>query len=144
MSLKDQLIEDMKQAMRARDAFKLGVIRFVLADIKNLEIDKGPQDDESTLKLIQSQVKKMKEAIIDFARGKRDDLVEEEEKKIAILQTYLPQQMSEEDLMNVVKDVVNKSSSREIGPLTGMVLKEVKGKADGNRVGAAIRQHLGQ
>ena len=118
MSLKDQLIEDMKQAMRARDAFKLGVIRFVLADIKNLEIDKGPQDDESTLKLIQSQVKKMKEAIIDFARGKRDDLVEEEEKKIAILQTYLPQQMSEEDLMNVVKDVVNKSSSREIGPVS--------------------------
>lgn len=144
MTLKEQLTEDMKQAMRARDMFRLGTIRYVLSEIKNAEIDHGPQTDEQIQKLLTSQIKKMKDAIEDFKKGNREDLIEEEQNRVNIIQSYLPQQLSDEELKAVVEKVIAESGMNQVGPLTGKVMQEVKGLADGGRVSAMIQSCLAQ
>lgn len=142
MPLKAQLTEDMKNAMRAKETVKLGVIRFLLADIRNFEIDNGEQDDAGVEKLIAKQVKQMKDAIAEFEKGGRPDLVEEEQAKVAILETYLPQQLSDEELKAIVDRVVAAAGSTNMGQVIGMVMKEVAGRADGGRVSALVKQAL--
>lgn len=142
MPLKLQLTDDMKQAMRDRDAFRLGTIRYVLSEIKNEEIDHGEQTDEQIQKLLASQVKKMKDAIEDFKKGNRQDLIDEEEKRIQIIQAYLPQQLGDEELEAIVKQVIADSGIEQVGPLTGKVMQQVKGQADGGRVSAMIQRCL--
>lgn len=140
MSVKQQLTEDMKQAMRERDMFRLGTIRYALSEIKNAEIDQGELNDEQIQKLLISQVKKMKDAIEDFKKGNREDLIEDEEKRIAVIQAYLPQQLSDEELRTVVEEVIAQSGITEVGPLTGKVMQAVKGQADGGRVSVMVRE----
>jgi len=142
MNLKDQLVEDMKQAMRSKDTLKLGVIRFLRSEIKNFEIDKGEQDDEGIIKIIASQTKKMKDAVLEFKNAKRDDLVSDEEAKIVILETYLPEQMSDLELEGIVTKVISESDEKNMGKLIGIIVKLVNGKADGGRVSAMVRQQL--
>jgi uncharacterized protein len=143
MSLKTQLTEDMKTAMRAKDAFKLGVIRFLISDIRNFEIDNGEQDDAGVQKLVAKQVKQMKDAIAEFEKGERADLVTEEKQKIAILENYLPQQMSDEELAAIVDKVVSQAGTTNMGQVIGLVMKEVAGQADGGRVSALVKKALG-
>lgn len=143
MTLKAQLTEDMKNAMRAKDTVKLGVIRFLLAEIRNFEIDNGEQDDAGVQKLIAKQVKQMRDAITEFDKGGRTDLVNEEQAKIAILETYLPQQLSDEELQAIVDRVVGQAQGANMGQVIGMVMKEVAGRADGGRVSALVKQALG-
>jgi uncharacterized protein YqeY len=142
MPLKSQLMEDMKNAMRARDSVRLNTIRFLMSDIKNFEIDNGEQDDAGIQKIIARQVKQMKDAINDFAQGGRQDLVEEETGKVKILEEYLPQQMSDEDLKTIVDRVVGSATDKNMGMLMGQVMKEVAGQADGGRVSAMLKQAL--
>lgn len=149
MNLKDQLVDDMKQAMKSKDTVKLGVIRFLRSEIKNFEIDNGEQDDKGVIKIITSQTKKIRDALTDFRSAGRDDLVSEEEAKVAILESYLPQQMSDEDLREIVSKIVDETEAREgalgyknIGKLIGAVVKAVDGKADGGRVSAMVKEKL--
>lgn len=143
MSLKTQLTEDMKNAMRAKDTVKLGVVRFLISDIRNFEIDNGEQDDAGVEKIIAKQVKQMKDAIAEFEKGGRADLVAEEEAKVAIMQTYLPQQMSDEELKAIVDRVVGQTDNTNMGQVIGLVMKEVAGRADGGRVSALVKAALG-
>jgi len=142
MTLQEQLMEDMKQAMRDKNTVKLGVIRLLRSEIKNFEIDNGSQDDAGTQKIIASQVKKMKDAVIDFENAGRDDIVAEEKEKIAIMEAYLPEQMSDEELETIVSRVVDSTEDKNMGKLIGAVMKEVAGRADGGRVSAQVRAKL--
>ena len=142
MDLQAQLMEDMKQAMRDKDMDKLGVIRFLRSEIKNFEIDNGAQDDAGVQKIIAAQVKKLKDAITDFRKAGRDEMVAEEEAKIAVMESYLPEQLSDEELAAIVTKVVSAAEDKNMGKLIGAVMKEVDGRADGGRVSAAVRSQL--
>lgn len=155
MDIKAQLIEDMKQAMKAKDTVRLGVVRFLRSEIKNYEIDNGDQDDAGVLKIIASQTKKIKDALVDFKAAGREDLVSEEEAKVVILESYLPEQMSDDELKELVSKIIDASEDKvssegkenalgqkDIGKLIGAVIKEVGGRADGGRVSAIVREFL--
>lgn len=140
--LKDQLTNDMKQAMRDRAMDKLGVIRFLLSDIKNYEIDNGPQDDKGIQSIISKQIKQIKDAIADYEKADRQDLVDQEKAKIVVLEAYLPAQMSDEDLTQAVQAVIAANPGMQMGQLIGMAMKQVDGNADGGRVSAMVKQLL--
>lgn len=142
MDLQTQLIEDMKQAMRDKDTVKLGVVRYLRSEIKNFEIDNGAQDDAGVQKIISSQVKKLKDAVNDFKNAGRNDLVAQEEEKIAVMESYLPQQLSDEELNSIVTKVVDSAEEKNMGKIIGAVMKEVGGRADGGRVSSAVRAKL--
>jgi len=142
MSLSQQLIDDMKQAMKAGDKVKLSVIRFLRSEIKNYEIDHGEQDDAGIEKIVAKQVKQVKESITEYKKAGRDDLVSEEEPKLKILEEYLPEQMSDEELQVVIDEVLSTMDNPEIGPAIGKVMGKVQGKADGSKVSALVRQAL--
>ncbi len=142
MSLSQQLIDEMKQAMKAGDKVKLSVIRFLRSEIKNYEIDHGEQDDAGIEKIVAKQVKQVKESITEYKKAGRDDLVSEEEPKLKILEEYLPEQMSDEELQVVIDEVLSTMDNPEIGPAIGQVMGKVQGKADGSKVSALVRQAL--
>lgn len=122
--------------------FRLGVIRYLLAEIKNAEIDHGEQSDQQIQKIVSSQIKKMKDAITDFQRGGREDLIAQEEKRIDILTSYLPAQMSAAELEKIVHQAIEDNPSLQIGPLTGLIMKQVAGQADGGQVSGLIKKLL--
>ncbi len=142
MTIKEQLMNDMKAAMRAHEMDKLTTVRFLMAEIKNFEIDNGPTEDDVALqKVIASQVKKSKDAISDFQKAGRDDLVDEETAKIKVMENYLPQQLTDDELKKVVTETINEVGElKNPGQLIGLVMKKVAGQADGKRVQEIIAQ----
>lgn len=142
MSLKDKLMEDMKNAMRAKDSVRLGVVRFLRSEIKNIEIDHGDQNDSDILKIIARQVKSMKDANNDYLKGDRQDLIDDNNTKIAILEEYLPKQLSDEELKKIVQSVIDSTGEKHMGKIIGQVVKQVEGKADGGRISQMVRKLL--
>lgn len=142
MSLKQTITEDMKQAMRDRAMDKLTVLRTLISEIKNYEIDNGEQGDEGVIKVVAKSVKQIKESIAEYGKGGRQDLVDEEEAKLLVLEGYLPKQMSDEDLKAIVGEVIATADNKTMGPIIGMAMKKVAGKADGNRVSQMVRELL--
>ncbi len=142
MAFKDTLLEDMKNAMRAKDSIKLGTIRFLMAQVKNIEIDKGPQTDEQVMDIIRKQIKQMKEAVVEYEKGGRTDLVEEENKKIAVLQAYLPQMMSSEELAAIVEKIIAENPGMAMGQVIGAVKQATAGTAEGSEIAALVKQKL--
>ncbi|MCL4208909.1 GatB/YqeY domain-containing protein [Patescibacteria group bacterium] len=142
MSLKDQLMEDMKNAMRSRDSAKLDVIRFLRSEIKNIEIDHGDQDDAGVLKIVARQIKSMKDANTEFINAGREDLAKENDSKIAILETYMPAQLSDAELEEIVKSTIESSEDKNMGKIIGQVVAKTEGKADGGRISQMVRKLL--
>jgi len=140
MPLKQQLTTDMKEAMKARDSIRLNTIRFLMAEVKNVEIDKGELDEAGVQKIIASQVKKIKDTLGDFEKAGRDEIVKEEKQKIKILEKYLPQQMGDQELEKIVQEVIDGSDNKQMGPIIGQVMKKVAGQADGGRVSKVVQQ----
>lgn len=143
MPLKAQLMEDMKNAMRSGDTVKRDTVRFLMAAVKNFEIDNGEQDDEGVQKVVAREVKKMNEAIIEFEKGDRQDLADADKAKVAVLQAYLPQQMSAEELDVIVKQTIDEAPDKNFGLVMKAVMAKVQGKADGGAVSAAVKKLLG-
>ncbi len=142
MDIKSQLTEDMKQAMRDKDTDKLGTIRFLLSEIKNVEIDEGVQDDAGVQKIISRQIKQIRDARSDFERAGRTDLVEQEDAKLAVLEAYLPAQLSDNELEALVDEAIAESADKNMGKIIGAVMQKAAGQADGGRVAAAVRNKL--
>lgn len=138
--LRLQLTEEMKNAMRARDMVKLNTVRFLLSTIKNWEIDHGQPSDQDILKLIAKEIKQMKDAIAEFARGGRQDLVDEESQKVAILEAYLPAQLTATELEAMVRATMAELESTDFGTVMRAVMAKVAGKADGTAVSAVVKQ----
>ena len=150
MSLKDKLTADMKDAMKAREAGKLrlSVIRLVRGAIRQQEIDGQKElSDEDVLGVISKEGKQRRDSIEDFQKGGRDDLVAEAEAEIAVLMEYLPQQLSEDEVRNLVKEAIAASgaaSPKDMGKVMKELMPKVKGRADGKLVNGIVKELLAQ
>ncbi|MDF2571963.1 MAG: yqeY [Sporomusa sp.] len=148
MSIKDKLTEDMKQAMKDKEAGKLrlSVIRMVRASIKNVEIDKKKElAEEEVLDVLAKEVKMRRDSIEEFNKGNRPDLVETIEREIDILMQYLPEQLSEQEVRVLVAEAVKEAqaaSAKDMGKVMAVLMPKVKGRADGKLVNSVVREFL--
>ncbi len=143
MKIKEQLMNDMKAALKAHESLRLGVVRFLLAEIKNQEIEKGELTEENIQQIIASQAKKTKEALVDFQKAQRQDLVDQEKEKINLMESYLPAQISDEELEAIVRaEIAQLGENKNPGQLIGATMKKVAGRADGSRVSALVQKLL--
>lgn len=146
MNLSERLNEDMKQAMRSKDKFKLSTIRMVRATIKNLEIDlKRTLDDNEVLDILSREIKQRKDALQEFEKAGRDDLTAPLAEEIKIIAEYLPEQLSEEEIKVIVQQTIQEtgaSSKADIGKVMSALMPKVKGLADGKLVNQAVQQLL--
>lgn len=146
MSLKDNILDLQKQAMKAGEKEKLSTLRLLLSDIKNVEINERRElTDEDVLKVVGTQVKKLKDAMKDFQNANRTDLIENTERELKLLESFLPEQMNDDDLKKIVKEVIDEikpDGKKDFGRVMGTVMTRVSGKADGNRVKDAVNEFL--
>ncbi len=146
MSLKDQITEDMKNAMRAKDTARLGTIRLLLAAMKQKEVDERIElDDAAVVAIIEKLIKQRKDSISQFQAAKRDDLVAIENAELIVLQAYMPEQMSEADVAAVVAKAVAEvgaSGPQDMGKVMGLVKSQLAGKADMGVVSAQVKAAL--
>ena len=148
--IKEQINNDIKTAMRAKNKEMLSVLRMASSAIKDKEIAmrKGEAvnlTDEQVIEVLSSEVKKRKDSITAYEQGGREDLSEKERSELKILEKYLPKQMSDEELEKIVKEIAEThchASPRDFGKIMGQVMPRVKGKADGNKVSEAVKKVL--
>lgn len=138
MISKETLSSDMKAAMKAGDKLRVSTIRLLSADLKNEEISRGRElSEEEIIELVQRQVKRRREAVEQYTKGGRAELAEKEAAEAAILEEYLPQQLTDDELVSIINEVIAEtgaSSKKEMGKVIGAVMPRVKGRADGARV----------
>ena len=144
--LKEKILADLKVAMQARDTAKVATLRLVNGEMKNAEIglmkkDAGLSDDE-VIAVLQRMVKQRNDAAQQFEAGGRADLVEKERAEISIIQTYLPAQLSDEELATIIKETASAMGGADFGKVMGAVMGKVKGKADGGRVRQVVESTL--
>ena len=134
MTLKERLLADMKEALRAKDSLRLNTIRSVISAIKNQEINlRKDIEEEEILTLVTREVKKRKEASALFKEGGRTDLMEKEDQEMVVLQVYLPEQVSEEVLRKRIQEVIAETEAKgmkDFGRIMKVLVPEFKGKAD--------------
>lgn len=142
MGLKETILTQMKEAMKAGEKEKVTVLRMLSAAIKQVEIDTQKElSDEEVEQVVQRQVKQLSDALKDFKAAGREDLVQQNEFEIDLLSAFLPEQLSDDELRAVIQDVVDESNGdAPFGQLMGAVMKQVSGKADGNRVRAMLEE----
>lgn len=146
---KQDLQNELKQSMLAKDAEKTSVLRMLLSAINYYEIGKGvagyTATDEDVLAVLQKEVKQHRDSIEQFGNAGRQDLVDKESKELTILQKYLPEQMSEEDIRKLVAGAIDQTKAttmQDIGKVMGVLMPQIKGKADGNLVNKITRELL--
>ena len=147
MTLKERITEDMKTAMRSGEKDRLAVIRLLQAAIKQREVDERIMlDDAQVTSVLEKMIKQRKESIVAFEKGARADLVAKETAEIAVLQPYLPAQLSDAELDAIISDAISSTgaaSIKDMGKVMGVVKSKAAGKADMGAVGARIKAKLG-
>ncbi|MBF4987802.1 MULTISPECIES: GatB/YqeY domain-containing protein [unclassified Methylophilus] len=147
MSLKAQISEDMKTAMRAKDMQKLGVIRLLQAAIKQREVDERIElDDDAVIAAIEKMLKQRRDSIAAFEGANRHDLADQEKFEVTVLQAYLPAQLSEDEINAIIAKVVAETGAagaKDMGKVVGAVKPLVAGKADMAKVSGLIKAALG-
>ncbi|BCD68092.1 GatB/YqeY domain-containing protein [Nitratiruptor sp. YY09-18] len=147
MSLKEQLQNDLKEAMKAKDTFKRDTIRFLMSAIKQVEVDTRKElSDADIIKIIQKSVKQREEAASQYKEGGREDLYEKEMKEAQILKSYLPKQLGDEELEEKLKNIITEvgaTSMKDIGKVMGVATKQLAGVADGKRINQVVKKLLG-
>ncbi|EPY08866.1 aspartyl-tRNA amidotransferase [Paenibacillus sp. E194] len=146
MDLSQRLNEDMKQAMKSQDKFKLSTIRMVRSAIKNVEIDeRRTLNDDEVLEILGREIKQRKDALHEFEKAGRGDLADGVRAEIDILTPYLPAQLSEEEIKVIVQETIQEtgaSSKADMGKVMGALMPKVKGRADGKLVNSVVQQCL--
>ena len=146
MSIQDQLLQDLRQAMRQQDADRKAALRMARAAIQNAEIEEQRELEDSEVEaLLAKEVKKRREAVEMFEKGGRQDLVEQEEKQIRILESYLPEQLSSAEIEAIAQEVIDEigaDSMAQMGPVMRAVMERVRGRADGKEVSQIVRELL--
>ena len=146
MSLKAQITEDMKTAMRAKDSVRLGAIRLLLAAIKQREVDERIElTDADVITVIEKMLKQRRDSIAAFESAKRTDLADIEKFEVTVLQTYMPKQMSEAEISAIVDQVIADSGAqgaKDMGKVVGLVKPLVAGMADMGKVSGLIKARL--
>jgi len=172
MTLKQKIEQELKEAMRNKEELRLSVLRMLSSAMHNKEIEKRTKlsknpdakdlaaqegeprlwrekesglNDEETLGVIRSEAKKRRDSIVEFEKGGRADLVEKESAELKILETYLPQELSDDDLRKIIDEVVIKegvADVKEFGRIMGKAMGKVKSQASGDRVSKFLRERL--
>lgn len=165
MALKEKIHQDLMRALKEKDEFCSSALRLLAAAILNKEKEKrykisqenpdfkeeelvkeSQLTDEEIIEVVSSEIKKNKEAIIEFEKGKREDLVEKEKKAIEVWQKYLPEQLAEEEIKKLVKEAIEKTGAKELkdmGKVMAELMPKVKGKAEGSQVSKIVKELLG-
>ena len=148
MGLKEQLMQDYKDAMKSADALKKNTVNMVRAAIKQYEVDQRVtlDDDADIVKIIKKQVKMRADALSDFVKAGRDDMVEGYKQEIEILKSYLPEEMGEEEIKAKVKEIADRlgieANMKNMGVLMKSAMADLKDKADGSAVNKAVKEFL--
>ncbi len=146
MSLKDTLTDAMKDAMRSKDKFRLGVIRMVLADIKRVEVDERIDvDDARCLAIIDKTAKQRRDAAEQFIQGDRQDLADIELAEVEILKDFLPEPLSEAELNKLIESAIAETGAtgaQQMGQVMGVLKPKVQGRAEMQTVSQRVKQHL--
>ena len=146
MSLKDQITEDMKTAMRAKDSERLGTIRLLLAALKQKEVDERVVlDDAAVIAIVDKLIKQRKDSLEAFTKAERKDLADKEAAELVVLQAYLPARLSADEVAAAVKAIVvelGASGPGDMGKVMGAVKAKLAGKADMGQVSAAVKAAL--
>ena len=146
-SLLDQVKNDMKEAMKAKEVAKRDALRLLLSACKQVEVDERKElTDEDVSKIIQKQVKQRLDSASQFKEAGRDDLLEKEESEIAIFMVYMPKQLDDAEIEEVVKAIITQvgaESMKDMGKVMGAASKQLSGKADGKRINECVKALLG-
>ena len=146
MSLKKQLKEDLKTAMREKEVVKRDSIRAINTMIKQIEVDERREiDDEEVIKLIQRGIKQREEAITQYSAASRDDLVQKEQEQVDIFMLYLPAQVNDDELEAGMKEIISQTgavSMKDMGKVMGIATKKFAGVADGKRINEMVKKLL--
>jgi len=156
MDLKEKIKQNLNAALKEKRTLEVLVLRQLLAAILNKEKEKRFKakeekdiqlTDEEVIEVISSEAKKRRESIVEFGKGKRQDLVEKEKKELEILEKYLPEQLPEEEIRKLIKEVIEKTDAKEIkdmGKVMAELMPKIKGKVDGNLVSKIVKESLVQ
>ena len=146
MALRDQIPEDLKSALREKKSLELTVLRMLQASIKNKEIDnKGELSDEQVVQVVSSEIKKRRDAAEEFIKVDRQDAADTEKEEIEILMKYMPEQISEDEISEKVRDIISATGAsgiNDLGKVMKPVMTELKGKADGKLINQVVRAEL--
>ncbi|TCT27022.1 hypothetical protein EDD68_101388 [Melghiribacillus thermohalophilus] len=147
MALLERLNQDMKQALKNKEKERLGVIRMVKASLQNeaIKLGKDQLSEDEELTVLSRELKQRKESLQEFKRAGRDDLVDNVQAEINVLETYMPEQLSDEELESIVLETIEETgaqSKQEMGKVMGAIMPKVKGKADGSKVNQMVLKHL--
>ena len=148
MSLKQQITEDMKAAMKGGDKKRLGVIRLILAAIKQIEVDSriASLEDEQVLAVLDKMVKQRRESVAQYEKAERNDLVDQEKYEIGIIQTYLPAALIESEITTLIQAAIQESqasSVKDMGKVMAILKPKMQGRADMSSVSAQVKTLLG-
>ena len=146
MSLLEELNADMKQAMRDKEKVILSVIRMLKSSLQNEQINAGRElTDEEILTVLSREMKQRKDSLQEFVKANRDDLVQNVQDEINVLSKYMPEQLSEEEIINIINEAIDQtgaSSKADMGKVMGLIMPKVKGKAEGAVVNRLVQQQL--
>jgi hypothetical protein len=144
--LKEKLMDDLKAAMRDKDEIKKNTVQMVRAAILQIEKDKGIKvEDDKIIEIIAKEVKSKKDALVDFEKGGREDLINQTNQEIAILQEYLPKQLTKEEIKAKVEDVIKKlgaTSIKDMGPVMKEAKAQIGAAADGRTINEVVKELL--
>ena len=144
--MREKIINDMKDAMKSQDKEKLAVLRMVKGAMQLEEISKKQElNDEDVIGVIAKQIKTRKESIVEFEKGNRADLVEKTQAEIKILETYMPEQLSEEEVNKIIDEAieqVNPQAPSDMGKIMGIVTPKLKGRADMSSVSKLVKEKI--
>ncbi len=150
MSLKEQIGEDIKRAMKAKDKIRLQTVRSIKKAILEKEVELRPKGQDSLTKeqeieLLSQQAKQRRDSIEQFKNAGRDELADKENQELAIIETYLPEQMSDEEVESIIDQIIADSGAatlKDLGKVMGPAMKQLKGKADGKKIQALVKTKL--
>jgi uncharacterized protein YqeY len=146
MALLEQILEDIKAAMKAKESDKLATLRTLHSEIKNASIDKKKElNDETVLEVISASLKQKRDSVAQFSAGNRQDLVLAEQSKIDLLMSYLPVQLSKDEIADLVKQAISETgaaSAKDMGLVMKWLTPKTKGRADGKLVSEVVRELL--
>lgn len=145
--LRDQIAEDMRVAMKAREQTRVGTLRMLMAAVKNSEVERGRAlDDDEVLDAVTREAKRRRESIDAFTKAGRDELVAKETAELEVLETYLPAALTEAELAALVDEAIAEAGAtdpRQMGAVMKVLVPKIRGRADGGAVSALVRARLG-
>nr|WP_308565458.1 GatB/YqeY domain-containing protein [uncultured Peptostreptococcus sp.] len=146
MSLKEKLQEDLKSSMKNKDTIRKSVVTLIRAAIKQYEVDNRVElADDAIIDIISKQLKQRKDSLVEFEKANRDDLIEETKSEIQVLEGYLPQQLSEEELEKIVIETiaeVGATSMKDMGKIMATIKPKTAGRADGRKINELVKKNL--